>query len=123
MTDSQSILFSEFLRIARAWQLAETEQAQLLDVSAEQFRHLSQCNDWSSLGADQAFRIGNLITIHHELHGIFGDASTADAWIRKPNQAPLFQGSSALDYMLPGPSKRLQKIAHYLMAQGNGDFS
>ena len=47
-------------------------------------------------------------------------AERANEWIRKPNDAPLFAGRSALDRMLGGQVADLYVVRHYLDAQRGG---
>ena len=44
----------------------------------------------------------------------------ADAWLRKPNDAPLFGGRTALDRMLAGQVSDLFVVRQYLDAQRGG---
>ena len=47
-------------------------------------------------------------------------ADAADAWIRKPNAAPLFGGRSALDRRLSGNVADLYVVRQYLDAARGG---
>jgi len=48
------------------------------------------------------------------------DEASADAWVKKPNDAPLFNGRSALDRMLSGQVADLFVVRQYLDAQRGG---
>jgi hypothetical protein len=45
----------------------------------------------------------------------------ADAWIRKPNKAPTFEGRSALQVMIDGDVDGLRLVRDFLLAQANGN--
>jgi hypothetical protein len=45
------------------------------------------------------------------------DTQAADAWIRKPNNAPLFGGRPALERMLSGQVADLYVVRQYLDAE------
>ena len=51
------------------------------------------------------------------LQVLFANPAQADAWIKRPNQAPLFGGRSALDRMLGGQVADLFVVRQYLDAQ------
>ena len=46
--------------------------------------------------------------------------SAADSWVKRPNQAPLFNGRSALDVMLSGNVSDLFLVRQYVDAQRSG---
>jgi hypothetical protein len=48
------------------------------------------------------------------------EPAAADAWIKKPNSAPLFGGQSALDRMLSGNVGDLFVVRQYLDAMRGG---
>ena len=48
---------------------------------------------------------------------VFPEPTQADAWLHKPNAAPLFGGHSALERMLSGNVADLYVVRQYLDAQ------
>ena len=48
------------------------------------------------------------------------DERAADAWVRRPNLAPPFNGQSALERMLQGRVADLYEVRRYLDAERGG---
>jgi Protein of unknown function (DUF2384) len=65
-------------------------------------------------------RLSYLFGIYAALQILLPVASQADAWVRKPNAAPVFGGKSALERMLGGQVADLYVVRHYLDAQRGG---
>ena len=65
-------------------------------------------------------RISYVLGIHKALEILFPDPVRADAWVRRPNDAPLFGGRSALERMLGGNVSDLYVVRQYLDAQRGG---
>ena len=65
-------------------------------------------------------RLSYLFGIYAALQILLPVAQQADAWVRKPNAAPVFGGKSALDRMLGGQVADLYVVRHYLDAQRGG---
>jgi hypothetical protein len=70
-----------------------------------------------TLARDTIERISYLLGIWKNLQILFPDAAQADAWLHKPNKAPLFGGQSALQRMLSGNVADLYVVRQYLDAQ------
>ena len=62
-------------------------------------------------------RMAHLLGIYGALATLLGDTPQADGWIKRPNQAALFKGASALDFMLGGDVERIVKVHSYLYAE------
>ena len=69
---------------------------------------------------DALERISYLLGIFKALHILLPDEEAADAWVRKPNTAPLFAGTSALERMMSGQVSDLYVVRQYLDAQRGG---
>jgi len=109
-----------FFRIAAAWELSPDEQMVLLGRPPK-----STFYKWKSEGAktvprDLLERISYVLGIYKDLQILIPDASAADAWVRKPNAAPIFGGKSALDRMMSGNVADLYAVRQYLDAQRGG---
>jgi hypothetical protein len=65
-------------------------------------------------------RLSYLFGIHAALQLLLPEQARADAWLRKPNGAPLFGGRSALQHMLGGQVADLYVVRQYLDAQRGG---
>lgn len=113
-----------FTRIASLWGLSVEEQLMLLGEPARStFFAWRKHPERASLPKDTLERISNLLGIYKSLQILFPDPSVADAWIRKPNQAPMFAGRSALQRMLGGNVSDLNAVRRYLDAVRGGGWS
>jgi hypothetical protein len=108
-----------FWRLAEAWKLGIVEQTTLLGVSRTtlyQWKH----GKVGPLDRHVLERLSYLFGIYAALQILLPVTERADEWVRKPNQAPLFGGRSALDRMLGGQVADLYVVRHYLDAQRGG---
>jgi hypothetical protein len=109
-----------FFRVAELWGLSAEQQRRLLGSPAR-----STYFRWKKEGADQLSRdtlerISYLLGIYKALQVLLPDAAAADAWVRRPNEAALFGGGTALDRMLTGNVADLYLVRQYLDAQRAG---
>src|SRR3954469_19419104 len=85
-----------FFRIGEAWQLSAEEQRTLLGAPPR-----STFFKWKtgagSVPRDTLERISYVLGIYKNLQVLLPEPEIADAWVRNPNQAPLFHGRSALE--------------------------
>ncbi len=65
-------------------------------------------------------RLSYLFGIYAALQVLLPEQERADAWLRKPNSAPLFGGQPALQRMLGGQVADLFVVRQYLDAQRGG---
>jgi Protein of unknown function (DUF2384) len=109
-----------FFRIATAWRLDTKEQLKLLGSPPRStFYHWKQAKT-VALPLDTLERLSYILGIYKALQILLPRPEAADAWIRKPNAAPLFGGHSALDRMLSGQVADLYLVRQYLDAQRGG---
>lgn len=106
-----------FFRLADQWKLRITEQRKLLGDPPESTFYKWKRQQAGTLGRDTIERISYLLGIWKSLQILFPDPAQADAWLHKPNQAPLFGGHSALERMLSGNVADLYVVRQYLDAQ------
>lgn len=106
-----------FFRIAEAWKLRIAEQRKLLGDPPESTFYKWKREQDGSLGRDTLERVSYLLGIWQALQILFPDPAQADAWLHKPNDAPLFGGHSALGRMLSGNVADLYVVRQYLDAQ------
>ena len=106
-----------FFKLAEQWELRIGDQRRLLGDPPESTFYKWKRQQEGSLGRDVLERISYLLGIYKDLQILFPDASQADAWVRKPNEAPLFGGRSALERMLSGNVADLYVVRQYLDAQ------
>jgi hypothetical protein len=106
-----------FFRLAEHWDLRVAEQRKLLGDPPESTFYKWKREQAGGLGRDTLERISYLLGIWKALQILFPDPAQADAWLRKPNAAPLFGGHSALERMLSGNVADLYVVRQYLDAQ------
>ena len=106
-----------FFRLAGHWKLRTADQRKLLGDPPESTFYKWKRQQDGSLGRDTLERISYLLGIWKDLQILFPDPAQADAWLHKPNAAPLFGGHSALERMLSGNVADLYVVRQYLDAQ------
>lgn len=104
-----------FFRIAEAWRLSEAEQMRILSVDEP-----STLQDWKSglvvtISRETLERISCVFGIYEGLHILV--PASADDWIHKPNDAPMFGGEPALCRLSSGKFADLILIRRYIDAQ------
>jgi len=110
-----------FFNIAQSWGLSTDEQMVLLGAPGR-----STFFKWKSdpkvadLKRDKLERVSYILGIYKALQILLPDSSASDAWVKKPNAAPLFGGKSALDRMLGGNIGDLLVVRQYLDARRGG---
>ena len=113
---AQSLLRTYF-GIADAWKLSSKEAMTLLGLRSRSTYHLWKSGKPGPLSPDTLERISYVLGIYKALQMLLPSGEAADAWIRKPNAAPLFGGHSALDRMMSGNVADLYEVRRYLDAQ------
>ena len=106
-----------FSRIADLWHLSIAEQLTLLGLSSRSTYFKWRKESQVRLPRDTLERISYLLGIYKALQLLLPDTRAADEWIRRPNEAAVFGGRSALDRMLSGNVADLYIVRQYLDAQ------
>jgi len=106
-----------FANIAEAWGLTVVEQLQLLGIASRSTFFKWRRETSPRLPRDTLERLSYLLGIYKSLQILLPDPKAADEWVRKPNDAPLFGGKSALERMLSGQVADLYVVREYLDAQ------
>ena len=106
-----------FGRIAEAWKLSIAEQLTLLGIASRSTYFKWRREREPRLPQDTLERLSYLLGIYKSLQILLPDAAAADAWVRRPNAAPLFGGRSALERMLSGQVADLYVVREYLDAE------
>ena len=106
-----------FFNMADQWKLRIADQRKLLGDPPESTFYKWKRERDATLGRDTLERISYLLGIWQALQILFPDPDQADAWLHKPNSAPLFGGQSALERMLSGNVADLFVVRQYLDAQ------
>lgn len=108
-----------FFKIADEWKLSTAEQLQLLAVPRATYYQWRN-HRVPALDRDKVTRLSYLFGIYKALQILFPTTERAARWIRAPNEAPLFNGQSALARMLAGQMNDLHVVRQYLDAQRGG---
>jgi hypothetical protein len=106
-----------FTRIAELWRLSVPEQLALLGIASRSTYFKWRKEPQPKLPRDTLERLSYLLGIYKALQLLLPDAHAADEWLRRPNEAPLFGGRSALERMLSGNVADLYIVRQYLDAQ------
>ena len=110
-----------FFNIARDWSLSLDEQLVLLGAPGRStFFKWKSAPETADLKRDTLERLSYLLGIYKALQVLLPATPAADAWIKKPNDAPLFAGQSALARMLGGNVADLVAVRQYLDARRGG---
>jgi hypothetical protein len=106
-----------FTRIAELWRLSIPEQLALLGIASRSTYFKWRKEPQPKLPRDTLERLSYLLGIYKALQLLLPETHAADEWIRRPNDAPLFGGRSALERMLSGNVADLYTVRQYLDAQ------
>ena len=110
-----------FFKLAQAWELNAEAQMVLLGAPGRStFFKWKASPESADLKRDTLERLSYLLGIYKALQILLPAPTSADAWVKKPNAAPLFGGKSALDRMLGGNIGDLLAVRQYLDARRGG---
>lgn len=121
--DTAAKALAVFFRIAERWGLSAADKQALLGASRSVYYRWQAGQVSAGLDATTAERLSYLFRIHAALQVLLPVPERADAWVRRPNSAPLFGGSTALAHMLGGRVGDLKDVADFLDARRGGDFA
>ena len=106
-----------FWKIAQLWQLTDEEQITLLGLTSQSTLRRWRSGQVKRIGRDTLERISYVLGIYTAIHTLIPVRERADAWIRRPNKAPLLNGGSALDRLVSGNVGDLYVVRQYLDAE------
>lgn len=106
-----------FTKVAELWHLSIPEQLALLGIGSRSTYFKWRKEAHPKLPRDTLERLSYLLGIYKALQLLLPDHQAADEWVRRPNDAPLFGGKSALERMLSGNVADLFIVRQYLDAQ------
>ncbi|HBJ72832.1 MAG TPA: DUF2384 domain-containing protein [Actinobacteria bacterium] len=107
------------IRLAHEWGLTDAQLADLLGgISVSTVRRWKRTPP-EDLGFDGLTRASYLLGIYQALHVILDDVN-ADAWVRMPNDSPLFNGQSPVDVMTQGGILAMDRVRLHLDAVRGG---
>lgn len=106
-----------FLNIVAAWSLSQTEAMTLLgydDNTRSTYFKWKREPASVKLQKEKLERLSYVFGIYKALQVLLPNPNSADAWVKKPNTAPIFNGESALSRMLSGNVADLYVVRRYL---------
>jgi len=109
-----------FFNIASAWGLTADDERTLLGSPPRSTFFKWKGERSSKLPQDTLERISYVLGIYKALHILLPTAAAADAWIKKPNTAPITHGTTALERMRGGRVIDLADVRRYLDAERGG---
>ena len=113
-----SAALQAFFNISKSWGLSVIEERTLLGSPPEStFFKWKADKSEQRLSKDELDRISYLLGIYKDLNILLPSIRAANEWIHKPNNAPIFNGQSALDRMMAGSMIDLADIRRYLSTQ------
>ncbi|MBL4717585.1 MAG: DUF2384 domain-containing protein [Erythrobacter sp.] len=118
-TDSGRVAFRAFFKIAKIWGLTKKEQLRMLGEPEHTTFDAWRRGHQTEIGRDTLERISYVLGIYRAINTLLPDKKIAAAWIRKPNDAPIFGGASAADRMAAGNVSDLYAVRQYLDAEAS----
>ncbi len=112
-------ILKAFFNIMDAWGLSNDQQMKILAVPRATFFKWKKYLD-GNLSRDTLERISYIFGIYKDLQILLPAPDAADKWIKKPNDAPIFGGKSALDRILSGHVADLYIVRQYLDSERGG---
>ncbi len=106
--------------IADSWELSSKETRILLGSPPESTFYKWKSGRVGVVSRDLLERVSYVLGIYKALQLLLPAPSAADAWIKRPNDAPLFNGKSALEVMLSGNVADLYLVRQYLDGERSG---
>ena len=106
-----------FERIADAWELRPGERQTLLGIPRSTYFKYVRDPGSARLSPDTLERISYIFGAYKALQILLPRKEAADQWIRRPNDAPYFNGQAPLKLMLAGKVADLYLVRRYLDAK------
>lgn len=107
-----------FFNLSDQWDLSVEEERAFLGLPSDY-----NFNTWKNeltaeeLDDETLKRISYLVGIYKSLEILLPSAQSAKSWLRKPNNAPVLSGETALNRILSGSIEDLAGIYRYLDAE------
>lgn len=101
-------------RIAKAWRLTPQQVHQLLGSPSRSSFCRWKAGNVGRVPSGLLERLSYVLGIYKSLQLLLPDPALADAWVRRPNDAPLFAGQPPLDRMLGGLISGLFVVCDHL---------
>ena len=117
--NKNTVALKAFFQITQQWELTAEQERILLGATPATFYRWKKKKE-GSLTQDTLERISYILGIYKAIRILLPTKEAADQWIKKPNNAPLFGGKSALDKLLVGRVVDLADVRRYLDAERGG---
>lgn len=111
------IALKAFFNLSNEWALKNEQQMILLGKPSKATFYRWKKGEVFDLSTDTLERVSYLLGIYKALHILFTLPEQANTWIHRVNQAELFSGRSALEFMLQGKMANLIETRKYLDGQ------
>ncbi|MGB0372480.1 MAG: MbcA/ParS/Xre antitoxin family protein [Opitutales bacterium] len=100
------------LRLFELWKISDAQSAVLLGgISPKTFSRWRK-GEFGRMNIDQADRISHILAIHKSLRILFTEKERVYKWVSRKND--VFEGKSALDVMLKGHLRHIERVRFYL---------
>ena len=109
-----------FFNIAKRWGLDTAQEQVLLGSPARSTFFRWKRGEIGVVSHDLIERLSYLLGIYKALQILLPVAERADAWLTRPNSAPVFNGQTPLQRMLGGQVADLYAVRQYLDAERGG---
>ena len=106
-----------FFQVTDRWGLDTREQMALLGQPPRSTFFAWKEGSRAILPADTLERINCVLGIWKALRNVIPDVPEALAWVRRPNDSPLFEGASPLAFMAGGKIPDLTDVRRFLDAR------
>lgn len=116
-SDHGRVALRAFFEIAKQWELNDIEMLRLLGQPDDDVIDAWSNDEGPDVSKDTLERISYILGIFKAINILLPIPERANAWMRKPNRAPIFGGRSALDRMTAGNVSDLYVVRKYLDAQ------
>ncbi|MCW5589383.1 MAG: DUF2384 domain-containing protein [Legionellales bacterium] len=118
--DEAKKVFKVVVNILEKWHATLEEKLILLGLKKSTYFKYQK--DPQSIKVNQDFleRLSYILNIHSALRILFSHPDSVYGWVRKPNDAPFFNGHSAMEIMLQGRVVDLWAVASRLNAERGG---
>ena len=103
--------------LADTWHLSTAEQLNLLALNDEDELAAARSQSPQQASHELLARLAMLVDIYHALHALLPKLEAADEWLRRPNQAPMFNDATALNLMLERGRTGIEEVLAYLWSQ------
>src|SRR6202795_1205312 len=108
-----------FLKIAALWELRDEDARQLLGGMSNGAYYELKRKARGTLDQDRLTRISILSGIFKGLNILYSK-KLADRWVQLPNENPMFEGKTALTYMIKGGLPAMLRVRQLLDSRRGG---